>query len=143
MLGGKGRSSEPATTSRSGLTSTRPDSKRNVPSARRVAGRAATASLGSFLEKFTPRRSDSAWLPVSRMMYQAGFSPDAVFTAPLYSGSVMFPLGYRQGRSHSSVDRAVCRTCLTSEIAPVLPALDPLAGRAGGNGEVRHPFTLS
>src|ERR1700741_512754 len=103
MLGGKGRSSEPATTCRSGLKSTRPDSKRNVPSARRVAGRAATASLGSFLEKFTPRRSDSDWLPVSRMKYQAGFSPDAVFTAPLYSGSVIVPWGEPPGGTLTSV----------------------------------------
>jgi hypothetical protein len=33
------------------------------------------------------------------MMYQAGFSPDAVFTAPLKSGSVIVPWGYREGRS--------------------------------------------
>src|SRR5437879_4231956 len=75
MLGGNGRSLEPAWTCRFGLKSTRPDSKRNVPSARSVAGRAASPALCSFLEKFTPRRSASAWSPALRMMYHIAFGP--------------------------------------------------------------------
>src|SRR5260370_39133184 len=86
-------------TNRSGLKSTLPDSKRNVPSARSVAGRAASPAFRSFLEKFTPRRSASAWSPASRTMYHAGFKPDGVFTAPLKSGRVTVPLGVPLGTS--------------------------------------------
>src|SRR6266850_470454 len=74
-----------------------PDSKRKVPSACLVAGRAASPAFGNFLEKFTPRRSASAWLLASRMTYHAGFGPDGVFTAPLKRGRVMVPLGLPLG----------------------------------------------
>src|SRR5713226_8392478 len=97
MLGGNGFSLEPAWTCRFGLKSTRPDSKRNVPSSRSVAGRAASPALCSFFEKLTPRRSASSLSPASRMMYHAGFRPEEVFTAPLNKGSVIVPLGVPGG----------------------------------------------
>src|SRR5260370_41003951 len=96
-LGGMGRFGEAGEIARLGLKARTPDSKRNVPSACRVAGRAASPAFGSFLEKFTARRVASSWLPASRMMYHAGFGPDGVFTAPLKRGSVIVPLGLPLG----------------------------------------------
>src|SRR5713226_8418739 len=64
---------------------------------RQPAVRAASPAFGSFVEKFTPRRVASSWLPASRMMYHAGFGPDGVFTAPLKRGSVIVPLGLPLG----------------------------------------------
>src|SRR5258708_39534596 len=74
-----------------------PDSKRKVPAAGLVAGRAASAAFGNFLEKFTPRRAASASLLASRMTYHAGFGPDGVLTAPLKRGRVLVPLGLPLG----------------------------------------------
>src|SRR5260370_13482426 len=62
-----------------------------------MAGGAASPALCSFFEKFTPRRSASAWSPASRMMYHIGFRPEGVFTAPLNRGRVIVPLGVPAG----------------------------------------------
>src|SRR5260370_4145097 len=63
-----------------------------------MAGGAASPALCSFFEKFTPRRSASAWSPASRMMYHIGFRPEGVFTAPLNRGRVIVPLGVPAGK---------------------------------------------
>src|SRR5260370_24173526 len=136
MLGGNGRSGLPGATIRLGVKATRLASNENVPSGRSVAGRAASPALGSLLEKFTPRRSASAWSLASRMMYHAGFRPEGVFTAPLKSGRVIVPRGVPLG-TLTDVSASIGMSNLPDFSSRTGPANSgSVSESAGGNCEI-------